>query len=134
MTTDSNAPWPKRLALVNAALLAVHQIDSAFWHEWDMFGLPGGNQLNLVLNIPLVALVIYAYGRVAAAANAAYRWQIVIAAFGFLTVAIHAAFFAAGRAEFAQPASYAIFLAIAVVSCAQLFALPKKKSGHPPIA
>ena len=92
MTKHANAMWPKTLALANAALLAVHQIDSAFWHEWDMFGLPGGNQLNLILNIPLVGLVIHAYGRVASDAGAARRWQILIAALGFLTVGIHTAF------------------------------------------
>ena len=134
MTKHANAMWPKTLALANAALLAVHQIDSAFWHEWDMFGLPGGNQLNLILNIPLVGLVIHAYGRVASDAGAARRWQILIAALGFLTVGIHTAFFASGRTEFAQPVSFAIFVALAVVSCAQLFALPKAKSGQLPVA
>ena len=28
--------------LINATLLIVHEIDSAYWEEWKLFGLPGG--------------------------------------------------------------------------------------------
>jgi hypothetical protein len=28
--------------LVNATLLIVHEIDSAYWKEWELFKLPGG--------------------------------------------------------------------------------------------
>jgi hypothetical protein len=35
--------------LTNATLLCVHEIDSAYWHEWSLFGIPGGIQLFLTL-------------------------------------------------------------------------------------
>lgn len=30
--------------------LIVHQIDAAYWHEWEMFAVPGGTQGFLVFN------------------------------------------------------------------------------------
>ncbi len=30
------------LYLLNFALLFTHKIDSAFWKEWELFGIPGG--------------------------------------------------------------------------------------------
>jgi hypothetical protein len=35
--------------LLNLALLITHEIDSAFWKEWNLFGLPGGVQEFLAL-------------------------------------------------------------------------------------
>jgi hypothetical protein len=32
------------LFFANAVVLLTHQIDAAFWHEWVLFGLPGGIQ------------------------------------------------------------------------------------------
>ena len=31
-----------RLYLANTALLIAHEIDSAYWKEWELFHLPGG--------------------------------------------------------------------------------------------
>lgn len=55
----STAVW---IYIANLALLATHEVDSAFWHEWRLFGLRGGVQLFLVLNLVLflIALVGYA--------------------------------------------------------------------------
>ncbi len=47
------------LYLGDATILMTNQIDVAYWHEWDLFGMPGGIQLNLLLNIPLVMLILY---------------------------------------------------------------------------
>ena len=32
------------LYLVNASLLVTHEIDSAYWNEWELLHLPGGIQ------------------------------------------------------------------------------------------
>jgi uncharacterized protein DUF6713 len=39
---------PQTLFLLNSTVLLTHQIDAAYWHEWNLFLLPGGNQLNLI--------------------------------------------------------------------------------------
>jgi hypothetical protein len=38
----NKADWNVNLYLLNAALLFTHEIDSAFWKEWDLIGIPGG--------------------------------------------------------------------------------------------
>ncbi|MFN9811237.1 MAG: DUF6713 family protein, partial [Deltaproteobacteria bacterium] len=40
-----------RLYLLQLALLATHQVDAAYWHEWDVFGVPGGLTFFLVFNL-----------------------------------------------------------------------------------
>lgn len=67
------APRLQWLFLLNATVLVVHQIDAAFWHEWELFHLPGGNQVNLLLNLPIIALVLFAQGQVAARTSSALR-------------------------------------------------------------
>ena len=111
------------LALLNATMLLVHQIDAAFWHEWDMFRLPGGTQLNLLLNMPIVALVTYSYGAARRNELASRFWIMFTATLGSVTLAIHAGFFVAGYREFGQPVSVMVFCGIAAVSSIQVWAL-----------
>lgn len=61
MSLHSRLRW---LFLSNATVLLTHQIDAAYWHEWEMFFIPGGNQVNLLLNLPIIALVMYSHSRV----------------------------------------------------------------------
>lgn len=128
MTDNAEGRRAQVLMLLNASFLMVHQIDSAFWHEWEMFHLPGGNQLNLILNVPIVALVVYAYGKVAANRRGSRAWQKLVCSLGFTTLLIHAGFYLAGHKEFLQPVSLGIFLAIALVSTAQIFSFFSKPS------
>jgi hypothetical protein len=48
----------KRLYLINTALLSTHEVDSAYWREWDLFHLPGGLPGFLLLHISLFLLVL----------------------------------------------------------------------------
>ena len=48
-----------KLYLTNLALLATHEIDSAYWHEWNLFNLPGEIDLFLVLNF--IVLFVYCF-------------------------------------------------------------------------
>jgi hypothetical protein len=52
------------LYAVNAVLLIVHEIDSAYWKEWELFHLPGGISGFLALHIPLILVVFYGFSRV----------------------------------------------------------------------
>ena len=47
------------LYLANAILLIIHEIDSAFWKEWELFKLPGGINGFLILHFPLLFLILY---------------------------------------------------------------------------
>ncbi len=109
--------------LINAAVLVTHQIDAAYWHEWELFHLPGGNQLNLLLNLPIIALVLFAQGHVRANSSLAPRCYRLMIFLGFLTVAIHSAFFAFGDQAFMQPMSIALLAATSILSITQLLLL-----------
>ncbi|QTN30206.1 hypothetical protein HZ993_10580 [Rhodoferax sp. AJA081-3] len=123
MTPASRLHW---LFLANATVLITHQIDAAFWHEWELFRIPGGNQVNLLLNIPIIALVLYAHSRVVADVHTGMFFYKLLAALGFLTCAIHAGFMLAGHAAFVQPVSIGLLVATFVLSASQLWALRGK--------
>ena len=44
--------------LANAVLLILHEIDSAYWREWELFRIPGGIALFLALHVPLLSVVL----------------------------------------------------------------------------
>ncbi len=126
MTQTGRLHW---LFLANATVLITHQIDAAFWHEWELFRIPGGNQMNLLLNIPIIALVLYAHSRVVADVQAGMFFYKLLAALGFLTCVIHAGFMLVGSESFVQPMSIALLLATLVLSAWQLFALKGLRRG-----
>ena len=115
---------PQTLFLLNSTVLITHQIDAAYWHEWNLFHLPGGNQLNLILNLPIIALVLLAFLQVATHSPRQRLCHQFLAGLGLLTVAIHSGFFLAGHPEFQQPMSLLLLAATLVLSVAQWMALP----------
>ncbi|MDP3651222.1 MAG: hypothetical protein Q8R67_06000 [Rhodoferax sp.] len=120
------------LFLANATVLLTHQIDAAYWHEWELFRIPGGNQVNLILNIPIIALVLYAHSRVVADVHAGLGFYQLLAALGFLTVGIHGFFFWQGHTSFHQPMSIVLLAATCVLSAWQLLALRGFRSNSLP--
>ena len=50
---------PRAVYLVNTTLRICHEIDSAYWREWELFHIPGGPIAFVVLHLPLVAFVLY---------------------------------------------------------------------------
>ena len=116
-------PSHRALFLANATVLVTHQIDAAYWHEWELFHIPGGNQVNLLLNLPIIALVLYAQAQVARGGPAALAFYKLIAFLGVLTVAIHSLFFTQGHEAFAQPVSLGLLAGTAVLSLLQLATL-----------
>jgi multidrug transporter EmrE-like cation transporter len=111
------------LFLANATVLITHQIDAAYWHEWDLFFIPGGNQVNLLLNLPIIAFVLYAHGRIVPNVHKGLAFYKLLAGLGFLTVAIHSFFLLRGSESFNQPMSLALLVATFVLSAWQLMAL-----------
>jgi hypothetical protein len=112
-------PTLERLYLANAVVLLVHQMDAAYWQEWQLFHLPGGLPLYLALNLPIVLVVLVGYGAIAARrpSAVAYSWGLVAA--GVFAVVFHAAHLLAGDAAFRTPASLALLADTALLSGAQ---------------
>lgn len=108
-----------RLYLLNAAALITHEIDSAYWHEWELFGIPGGIQLFLVLNLLLVLLILYGYQALLMAQHSGVVLSWMLVAGGIFAAAIHAVFLLQGSQAFMMPVSLALLAATLVLSVLQ---------------
>jgi hypothetical protein len=107
------------LYILNLGVLATHEIDSAYWHEWRLFHLPGGVQLFVVLNFVLLVGALYGFERLIAGTRRGHIFALVLAAAGIFAFAIHGTFLLLGEPEFRLPVSLALIVAIGLVSLAQ---------------
>jgi len=111
--------WPSVLYLVNSSLLVTHEIDSAYWHEWDLFRIPGDLQVFLVVNLVLVAVVFYGFKQVHLETRAGRWFSLGLAGVGIFAFSIHSYFLLRGHPEFRLPVSIALLWATLVVSLVQ---------------
>jgi hypothetical protein len=107
------------LYLANATALICHEIDSAFWHEWQLFHLPGGIQLFLLLHLLLLPVVLYGYREVCARGPRARMASMILASVGIFAALLHGAFIAAGDAGFSLPLSQALLVMTLLLSIGQ---------------
>lgn len=107
------------LYLLNGTVLICHEIDSAYWHEWELFRIPGGIQLFLLLNLPLVAIILYGYGKVLNGAPTASAFSWLVIAGGLLAAGIHGFFLLQGDPAFRLPVSIALIGTAFVLSVLQ---------------
>lgn len=52
------------LYIMTLSLLIAHEIDSTYWHEWELFGIPGGIQFFVLLHIPLVMVALWGFQKI----------------------------------------------------------------------
>lgn len=114
------------LYLANASVLLTHQIDAAYWHEWELFGLPGGAPLFVATNVPIVFLVVWGAWTLALGRRAGIVMSWVLASSGAIAVLLHALFLLRGQAPFRAPVSIALLAATLVISGAQAIALTRR--------
>jgi hypothetical protein len=103
---------------VNATLLIVHEIDSAYWKEWELFRLPGGPGGFVLLHIPMVLLVLWGFLAVARHQTAGLVLSLILAASGLVGFGLHTWFLSRGRPEFRSAVSVGI---LALFLLASLF-------------
>ena len=112
----------QRLYWLTASLLIVHEIDSAYWREWELFGLPGGVEGFLAIHVALALVVLWGYGRVLGEARSGTWMSLGVGASGVATALVHGTFLARGAGQFRTPASLAIIGATALAGVALLVA------------
>lgn len=106
------------LYVVTLTLLAAHEIDSAYWHEWALFGLPGGIALFVLLHLAVLPPFLFGLARLARDPRAGVPFALVLSAAGIAAFAIHAAFLLRGHAAFRTPVSVAVLVATLLSSAA----------------
>jgi len=110
-----------RLYTLNLAILITHEIDSAFWKEWNLFGLPGGIQLFLIVNFLLIFLFLFGLEKVIRWTKNARLFSYGLSLVGIFAFVIHTIFFMLDHEEFSLPVSLIILSGTLLVSLFQLF-------------
>jgi hypothetical protein len=110
------------LYLVNTVLLILHEMDSAYWKEWDLFRLPGGIGGFLLIHFPLYLAGLYGLVLVSQGASAGLILSLIIGAAGIFAFGIHTFFLRKGRPEFNTQISKGILGLLLIVSIAQIAA------------
>jgi hypothetical protein len=105
--------------IVNATLLIVHEIESAYREEWKLFKLPGGINFFLLLHLPLVALILFGMAQLQQGTFNGYVISLVLAFAGIFAFTIHILFIRNGDRGFKTPLSLAILVATLIVSFVQ---------------
>lgn len=117
------------LYLANATVLISHEIDSAFWQEWQLLHLPGGIQLFLLLHLLLLPMVLYGYREVCLRGPRAGLASMILASVGIFAALLHGAFIAAGDAGFSLPVSQALLVMTLLLSLGQWGVVLRMSSG-----
>lgn len=108
------------LYLANSVLLINHEIDSAYWKEWELFKLPGGLTGFLLLHFPLLLLILWGLILISRYTSQGLIFSLVLCFGGIFAFTVHTYFLQKGRAEFNKPISKFILVTILLVSIAQL--------------
>lgn len=107
------------LYLLNSTVLITHEIDSAYWHEWMLFHLPGGIQFFLLLHLPLLLVVLYGYREVSHHGRFSRYASLILACLGLIAVVLHGSFIALGNPSFTFPVSLVLLGATLLLSLMQ---------------
>lgn len=106
------------LYIFNATLLLLHEMDSAYWKEWELFRLPGGITGFLAVHIPAVFLILWGVVQVYLGTSAGRILALLLGIAGLSAFIIHDYFIRQGRREFSTPVSRLILSSNLVISVA----------------
>jgi len=107
------------LYIVNAVLLIIHEMDSVYWKEWELFKLPGGINGFLLIHLPLLFIILYGLVPVFQQLLSGLIFSLLLSVGGVFAFAIHTTFIGKGREEFKTPFSLSLLAIILAVSLVQ---------------
>jgi hypothetical protein len=105
--------------LVNIVLLILHEMDSTYWKEWELFHLPGGLTGFLLIHFPLYCLGLYGLVPLSQGEQAGLTYSLVVSLVGMGAFIIHTWFLRRGHTEFNTPVSKFILWSTLIISLAQ---------------
>jgi len=123
---------PRVVYLVNSTLLICHEIDSAYWREWELFHIPSGPIAFVALHLPLVAFVLYGK-MLAARGDRAWCWySLMTGVAGVCGGVLHISLLLAGSQPFSTWFSTSLIAAFLLASITQLVVtgLWWRETGH----
>ena len=104
--------------VLQLALLATHQADAAYQHEWRVLGVPGDVEGFLVFNV--IAVGALTWGAVQVGRTGSRAWAGACAATGVITGLVHGVLWLQGGVEFTGAASRLVLGAIVLAAVVQL--------------
>ncbi len=107
------------LYIANATLLITHEIDSAFWREWEIFHLPGSISGFLLMHLPLIFLILVGLTWTVSHSPAGLIMSLILTGCGLFAFIIHSYHLHRGRQEFRNGVSIGILAATLLTSFAQ---------------
>ena len=85
------------LYLSNSVLIINHEIDSAYWKEWELFKLPGGINGFLLIHLPLLLFILYGLVLVTRRSFTGLIFSLILCLGGFFAFMIHTYFLKKGE-------------------------------------
>lgn len=110
----------ERIYIVTFSLLVTHQIDAAYWKEWEMFLVPGGIQFFDIFNFAVIPVLLVGFKLVVLKKKSGYYYSCFLSSLGLLTFLIHSGFYLNGYRQFTLPVSMAVIILCAVSAVVQL--------------
>ena len=112
--------WLIWIYVINATLLCCHEIDSAYWREWELFHLPGGVQFFVFLHLPM--LIVALWGLLLVERNKPHGlvFSLVLGLVAVGAPVIHGGFLAMGNSQFLVPLSLALLAVMGVTGIVQI--------------
>jgi len=105
---------------ITAIFLILHEIESAYWKEWELFKMKGGITGFVILHIPILALIFLGLVTLYVPSLTGMVVSILLCAGGIFAFSIHTYFIKQGKEEFTLPISKILLYMILVLSVAQL--------------
>jgi hypothetical protein len=110
-------PW---LYMVNAVFLINHEIESAFWKEWDLFKIKGGISTFLMLHFPLLFFVLLGNVLLFQYKHTGLIFSLILGFAGIFAYGIHTYFIKIGNPQFDTPMSLFILKSTLLLSIVQM--------------
>jgi hypothetical protein len=106
--------------LVNAIFLINHEIESAYWKEWELFKMKGGITGFLVIHFPLLLVILVGLGYLYEITIVGLILSFLLSAGGIFAFSIHTYFIRKGKEEFTLPISYILLYGTLLLSIVQI--------------
>jgi len=77
------------LYIINATLLLLHEIESAYEKEWEILKLPGGITGFLIMHVPIIAFFFYGLIEIEKSSSIGFLCGIVTGIGGIVPFIVH---------------------------------------------
>ena len=108
------------LYLFNAILIINHEIESAYWKEWELFRLPGRISFFLILHFLILFIVLLGLHLVYIKSFGGLIISLILGCGGIFAFSIHTFFIKKGHESFKLPISSFILRGTLALSIIQI--------------